>query len=170
MARVEYYRVSSYTDIPKEMEAFVELHRMRWEQKGNGGSFKSRTFLEFHKEISEIFSKKGWVRLDFLVLDWEKVAGVYGYMYNGRYYFYLPGLKPQVFPETSPGNLLLYRVRRHREGCKEVDLLRGPADYKMAWANGLRRSVTLRHYNKTVRAAVSKLGNGAKKIVKVLVR
>jgi CelD/BcsL family acetyltransferase involved in cellulose biosynthesis len=172
LGRVEYLRLSSVDDIQNGMKDFVELHRMRWRQKGNGGSFESRTFLEFHEEVSRVFGRKGWVRLDFLILDWEKVAGIYGYVYNGVYYFYLPGLKPQIFPETSPGILLLYQSVRQAigEGCKTFDLLRGPADYKMAWANGLRRSVTLMHYNNTVRAAASKLANGAKKIVKVLVR
>jgi CelD/BcsL family acetyltransferase involved in cellulose biosynthesis len=154
------------------MDAFVGLHQMRWEQKGGGGSFKSRTFLEFHKEISDTFSRRGWAHLDFLILDSEKVAGIYGYSYNGRYYFYLPGLNPNIFPETSPGTLLLFQCvcRAIRDGCREFDLLRGPADYKMAWANGLRRSVTLRHYNKTIRAAATKLLESGKGVVKVLVR
>jgi CelD/BcsL family acetyltransferase involved in cellulose biosynthesis len=169
---VVYYRASSNGDVQKEMEAFVGLHQMRWEQKGLGGCFKSQRFLEFHKEVSEIFSRRGWAHLDFLILDGEKVAGIYGYSYKGKYYFYLPGLNPEIFPETSPGTLLLFQCicQAIRDGCEEFDLLRGPADYKMAWANGLRRSMTLKLYNKTIRAAASKFIKSGKEIVKVLVR
>jgi len=172
LGHVDYSRASSTGDVQKGMDTFVELHGMRWRQKDAGGSFKSQTFLRFHKDVSELFGRKGWVHLDFLSLNGEKVAGVYGYSYNGKYYFYLPGLNPEIYPETSPGRLLLFQCVRHaiRDGCTEFDLLRGPADYKMAWANGLRRSVTLRHYNNTIRASASKLIESAKGIVKVLVR
>lgn len=170
--QVAYDRASLTGDVQKDMDAFIQLHRMRWEHKGDGGSFKSRRFSEFHKEVVDVFSRRGWVRLDFLALDGEKVAGIYGYSYNGRYYFYLPGLNPHIAPEASPGTLLLFECvgRAIRDGCKEFDLLRGPADYKMAWADGLRRSLTLKLYNRTIRAAASKLLENTKGILKVLVR
>jgi CelD/BcsL family acetyltransferase involved in cellulose biosynthesis len=145
---------------------------MRWKQKGPGGCFQNERFLAFHKEIAGIFSKRGWVHLDFLTLNREKVAGIYGYTYNGKYYYYLPGLNPNICPETSPGRLLLFQCvcQAIRNGDGQFDLLRGAADYKLAWANGLRRSITMRHYNKTIRAAASKLMDSAKGVVKVLVR
>lgn len=167
------YSCSSLSgDVQKDMDAFIQLHQMRWEQKGAGGSFQSRRFAEFHKEVSDVFSRRGWVHLDFLALDGEKVAGIYGYTYNGRYSFYLPGFNQHIAPQASPGTLLLYEcvVQAIRDGCKGFDLLRGPADYKMAWANGLRRSLTLKLYNRTIRAAASKLLENGKGILKVLVR
>jgi hypothetical protein len=172
LGQVEYYRASLSRDVQKEMDAFVELHQMRWEQKGSAGSFKSRRFLDFHRELLGVISQRGWVYLDFLVLNGEKVAGQYGYSYNGTYYFYLPGLNPVVSPEVSPGKHLTFHClgQAFREGCKEIDFLRGTADYKMAWANGLRRSVTLRLYNKNFRALAFKTAEDGKGIVKVLLR
>ncbi len=170
--RVTFSHVSSPNDVEKEMAAFVALHQMRWEQNGKGGCFKSERFLTFHRAISESFGRKGWLRLDFLTLDGEKIAGIYGFSYQGRYSFYLPGLNPQVVPEASPGNLLLYECvqRAIREGCAEFDLLRGAADYKLAWANFIRRTLTVRMFNKGVRAAALKLAESGKEAVKVLVR
>ncbi len=172
VGHVEYDRTSLSGDIQKEMDTFVKLHQMRWEQKGAGGCFKSQRFLGFHREVSEIFSKRGWVHLDFLVLDGEKVAGIYGYSYNGRYYFYLPGLNPTIVPEASPGILLLFRCicQAIQDRMSEFDLLRGPADYKIAWANTIRRSLTLRLYNKNLRAAAFKLAESGKETVKILIR
>ncbi len=172
LGHVEYYRASLNGDIQKEMESFVELHQMRWEQKGLGGCFESQRFLEFHREVSSVFSEKGWARMDFLILDGEKLAGIYGYTYNGRYYFYLPALNPHLFPEVSPGVLLLYHCIRVaiQERCSEFDLLQGSADYKMAWASGIRRSATLRLYNRRIKTAVFKMAESGKQITKVLVR
>jgi len=169
---VEYSRVSSDEEIQKEMDTFIKLHQMRWEQKGFGGAFKSQRFLTFHREISSIFSKIGWARLDFLILNGEKLAGNYGYRYNNRYYFYLPGLNPFLFPEVSPGILLLFYCIKLaiQEECAEIDLLRGTAGYKMAWASGVRRSTTLRLYNRHFKSVVFNMMESGKQMAKVLVR
>ena len=169
---VTYDRASSVQDVEKRMETLISLHQMRWKRKGNGGAFGSQLFISFHREVALVLAKKGMVHLDFLLLDGETLAGVYGYRYNGRYSFYLPGFNPTLLPQASPGILLLFHCIKEaiREGNKEFDLLRGTADYKMAWANGLRRSLTLRHYNRHVRTAVAKLLESGKTTVKVLVR
>lgn len=172
LGHVEYYRASLNGDVQKEFDTFVGLHQKRWVQKGSGGCFKSQRFLGFHREVSGIFSKTGRVHLDFLSVNGQNVAGIYGYSYNGSYYFYLPGLDPAVFSEASPGILLLFECicQAIRGGCKEFDLLRGPADYKTAWANDLRRSLTLRVYNRSLRSVACKLLDNGKEIIKVLVR
>jgi len=169
---VAFHRASSPTEVEKEMDAFVSLHQMRWAQKGSGGSFQSQRFLMFHREISQLISQKGWVQLDFLLLNGEKIAGVYGFLYNGKYSFYLPGLNPSIVPKVSPGKLLLFHCIEEaiREGCTQFDLLRGLANYKKAWANGLRRSLTLRHYNNHVRTTAFQLMENGKEMVKVLLR
>ncbi len=169
---VSYSRISSLEDVPEAMDAFVSLHQRRWERKGADGAFRSRRFTDFHREIAQRFSEKGWLRLDFLLLDGERIAGVYGYEYHGRYSYYLPGFNPAVEPQASPGILLLYHCVEEaiRDGCAEVDLLRGWADYKLAWATGLRRCLTLRQYNRSARAAALKLINSSKEAVKILVR
>ena len=120
LGHVQYYRELN-GDVQKDMNDFVKLHQMRWDQKGNGGCFNSKRFLNFHEEASGVFSERGWAHLDFLVLDGEKVAGIYGYSYNGRFYFYLPALDPNIFPEVSPGILLLYHCICHEEKTRNQE-------------------------------------------------
>jgi len=170
--QVAYERASSSADVEKAMELLVRLHQMRWEQKGAGGVFRSQRYLMFHTEIAQVFAEKGWVQLDFLRLNGEPIAGIYGYGYNGRYSFYLPGFNPTIVPKASPGMLLLFHCIEEaiHEGYQEFDLLQGATGYKMAWANGLRRSLTLRYYNKHLRAAAVKLLESGRAVVKVLVR
>lgn len=167
-----YERVSSLPGIEAAMEEFVGLHQARWTRKGDAGAFASDRFREFHREIAALFSEKGWVHLDFLLANGQRIAGAYGFVYGRRYSYYLPGFDPDAVPHASPGILLLFRCVEQaiQAGCTQVDLLRGWADYKLAWATTLRRSLTLRHYNRHGRAVMVKLLEHAKDTVKVAVR
>ncbi len=169
---VSYGRATSVHDVEKEMDTFIQLHQARWEQKGSRGVFGRPHCQKFHRDITRLFGERGWVNLDFLMLDGEAIAGIYGYTYNGRYYFYLPGFNPDSLPQASPGILLLFhRIEEAvREGYREFDLLRGFEDYKMAWASFIRRSLTLRHYNNHFRAALVELLDSGKSVLKTLLR
>ena len=169
---VAYRRASSPQEVELEMGAFVRLHQMRWEQKGYGGAFRSERFLGFHREIVQIFSQKGWVCLDFLLLNNERIAASYGYTYKGTTAGYLPGLNPTIAPRTSPGTQLLFQCIEDAilEGYHSFDMLTGVAAYKMSLANRLRQCLTLRHYNKHVRAAAFKLLESTKQTAKVFFR
>ena len=172
LGQIAYERASSKQDIVKALESFIELHRMRWAQREPVGTFGSQRFLSFHRDIVRVLGDKDWVRFDFLRLNGEAIAGIYGYSYNGRYFFYLPGFNPTVCPQASPGILLLLHCIEQAiaEGHKEFDLLRGIADYKMAWANSLRRSITLRLYNRHLRSTAASLLARGKNAAKIVVR
>jgi hypothetical protein len=172
LGRVEFYQAASNGDVQKEMDALVKLHQMRWQQKGFDGSFMSRKFLAFHKEVSEIFSKRGWLQLNFLIVNGARVAGSYCYGYKGVYSYYLAGLNPTISSKASLGRLFLFQCicLAIQHGYKELDLLQGPADYKMDWANSLRRSIALRLYNKGIRPAFFKMLESGKETIKILVR
>jgi len=170
--RVTFEWASSSREVEKALDSLIELHTLRWKDHDSGGAFRCQRFLMFHREIVHVFGQRRWIRLDFLLGNEDRIAGIYGFCYNGRYSYYLPALDPAIIPQASPGILLLFHCvgEAIREGCSQVDLLKGWADYKIAWANRLRRCLTLRHYNTTVRAAGMKLLAGAKDTVKVIVR
>lgn len=170
--RVACERASSPAEVEEALVTFIGLHQARWAAQGVGGAFLSERFLAFHRELVKVFGERGWVRVHLLSLDDEPIAGVYGYRYKGRYSFYLPGFNPTACPEASPGILLLFRCIKDaiEEGLTDFDLLRGTARYKLAWADGLRQSLTLRHYNRHLRSAAAKCWSSGRDIVKVLVR
>jgi len=172
MGTVVYERARTTREVEKAFDTFIELHRMRWAQRAPVATFGNHTFSSFHRDIARLFSEQGWARLDFLRLNGEAIAGVYGYSYNDHYSFYLPGFNPDVCPKASPGILLLYHCIEEAiaEGQKQFDLLRGITDYKMAWANGLRRALTFRHYNRHLRSKAARLLQHSRDTVKALVR
>ena len=119
-----------------------------------------------------VLSERGRVSLDLLSLDGRPIAGVYGFVYHGVYYFYLPGFDPDVVPKASPGLLLLYhRIQQAIcDGQRMVDLLQGTQPYKLEWSNDVRRSITLRYYNRSVRTVALKLLESGKQAAKILLR
>ena len=125
----------------------------------NGGVFANERALQFHREVVRVLSERGWISLDLLQVDGRSIAAIYGFIYEGVYYFYLPGFDPNTFPKASPGLLLLsHRIEQAIwEGAQMVDLLQGVQAYKLEYSTGLRRSVTYRYYNRHARAAALKL-------------
>jgi hypothetical protein len=176
---LEQLGLVSYRHIHKEPEAsqafdsVVRLHEKRWMANGAaGGVFQRARFLAFHRDLVTVFADKGWLSLSLLTLDHRPVAGIYGFVYDGVYSFYLPGFDPTVAPRTSPGMLVLcHRIEQAiEEGLGCFDLLRGDADYKRAWATGMRRSLTIRAYNRCSRALFLKVVQSAKQVVKIVLR
>lgn len=167
-----YERASSQPALEEALGECVRLHQTRWTRRGATGAFGSPRFLEFHREIVRLFSERRWVHFDFLLFKGQKIAAAYGFTYNGRCSYYLPGFDPDFVPKTSPGILLLFRCIEQaiQEGCKQFDLLRGWADYKLAWATNLRRSLILLHYNRTWRAAAGRFLESVKDTLKIAVR
>jgi CelD/BcsL family acetyltransferase involved in cellulose biosynthesis len=169
---VAYERICSVQEVGPAFDIFSRLLQTRWGSNNGASTFPNPRFLSFHQEITRRFSERGWVRIDFLRLNGQVVAGIHGYSYNARYFFYLPAFNPAIIPQASPGILLLFQCIREaiKEGHHEFDLLRGQADYKIAWANSFRRSLTMRHYNRHVRNTAVKLFETGKAIAKVLAR
>ena len=170
--RVEYSRTTGPAEVDAAFESVVTLHQQRWSPRPGGGVFADERARQFHRDIVRVLSERGRVSLDLLSLDGRPIAGVYGFVYHGVYYFYLPGFDPGVVPKASPGLLLLYhRIQQAIcDGQRMVDLLQGTQPYKLEWSNDVRRSITLRYYNRSVGAVALKLLESGKQVAKILVR
>lgn len=151
----------------------IDLHQARWAGRGGeAGAFASRRFRAFHLQLADRFAGKGWLNLDLLSVNGAPVAGIYGFTVDGVYHFYLPGFDPAQSPHASPGLLLLIRrIEQSIEaGVTTVDLLTGLTGYKLRLASRVRRCVTLRAYNRSLRGAAFQLFQGAKDAVRIVLR
>ena len=170
--RMEYARITSPREIDAAFESLVSLHQRRWSTRANGGVFADDVSRRFHREVVQVLSERGRVSLDLLKLDGRPIAAIYGFVYGGTYYFYLPGFDPAAAPKASPGLLLLHhRIEAAiREGMTTVDLLQGAQPYKLEWSTDRRRLMTWRYSNRHVRAAALTLVESAKQAIKILCR
>ncbi len=170
---VSFRHIQKGPELSRTFESIVELHERRWmSSDAGGGAFSRERFRRFHQNIVKSFEHNGWLSLSLLSVNDRPVAGIYGFVYEGAYYFYLPGFDPTKASHASPGMLLLaHRIERAiEEGDGLFDFLQGPADYKERWANDVRRSVTIRAYNRRGRAFLLKAVESAKQAAKILVR
>lgn len=170
--RVHFTRATSPADVDAAFESVVTLHQQRWNPRPGGGVFANEQAKRFHRDIVRVFSERGRVSIDLLSLDGRPIAGVYGFVYQGVYYFYLPGFDPDMVPKASPGLLLLsHRIQQAIcDGERMVDLLQGAQPYKLEWSTGFRRSITAQYYNRHAPAAALTLLEGVKQAVKILLR
>ncbi|MEO8340974.1 MAG: GNAT family N-acetyltransferase, partial [Nitrospirota bacterium] len=125
--RMEYSRATSPAEVDPALDWLITLHQRRWSTGSSRGVFASERSKRFHRDIVQVLSERGRVSLDLLKLDDRPLAAIYGLIYQGVYYFYLPGFDSAAISKASPGLLLLHhRIEQAiRDGEHTVDLLQG---------------------------------------------
>ena len=173
LGSISYRYIQKGPEVRPAFDTCVRLHEKRWMHNGaGGGAFQRGHFLTFHRNIVDRFEPIGRLSISLVTVDGLPVAGIYGFVYEDTYYFYLPGFDPTAAPHASPGMLALNgRIEQAiEEGLDCFDLLQGDAPYKTVWTGNIRRSLTLRGYNRRSRAVLFKLAESAKQLVKTVIR
>lgn len=108
------------------------------------GGFNRADYSGFHKDVIYSFAEKGWLRLLLLYFDDVPVAFLYGYLYEGSFYFYQTGYD-QNFRSDGAGSIILQSSIEQAisEGCTVFEFLRGMEEYKYHFASGERQPHTL---------------------------
>lgn len=121
------------------LRAFVRMHQSRWDSRDGSQALPDSAVIRFHENWSGIALEQGWLRLSTLLFDGIPVAGIYGFAYGGRLYYYLPAFDP-AYARCSPGRICLEEGLRaaFSEGLNEYDFLHGDEDYKYHWAHDFR--------------------------------
>ncbi|MCW4048000.1 MAG: GNAT family N-acetyltransferase [Candidatus Bathyarchaeota archaeon] len=121
------------------MPLFFELHQKRWTSRRFSGIYADKKMRDFHLDIAQSFSQKGWLGLYLYELSDEPVSTVYGFKYKSRYYAYLTGFDP-AYSKYSVGNLTLFNTMIHciNEGITIFDFARGAEEYKDRWTKTAR--------------------------------
>ena len=122
----------------------MALHRERWNRVDVSGAFNTSALVAFHDEWSQLALQRGWLGLFLLSLDGQPAAALYGFRYQGVFYFYQSGFDP-AFNRFSVGMLVLGLAIRNaiEAGMRECDLLHGDEEYKFKWSSGQRRLLRL---------------------------
>ncbi len=132
--KVELTDCSQVESYREGMQCLFDLHQKEWEMVGQDGVFLDGAVRNFHLDIAEAFSKKGWLYLHILKLSDVPVAVEYGFRYGPKYYAYLPGLNPE-YRQYSVGNMLFVKIIQKliKDNVAVYDFLRGAEEYKYYW-------------------------------------
>lgn len=119
---------------PAMFESLADLHRRRWESRGEAGVLADPRVRQFHRLAIPGMQRAGFLRLWGLDIDAETIAVYYGFHHRNRGYAYLTGFDPD-YERESPGALLLAHAiaEAQHEGATEVHFLRGREPYKYHW-------------------------------------
>ena len=132
--------------VPAAFEDMVRLHGARWTSRGAPGLLRSEAVLGFHREVLPLLDRAGLLRFYTLAIDKRVVATHYGLMAGGSAHVYMTGFDPD-YAFASPGAILAAHAIEDamREGCREIDFLRGREPYKYEWGAedrwNLKRSI-----------------------------
>lgn len=133
-AGVSFERCNNEDELPAYLDGLFELHFLRWQLKGEQGSFRRKpNEARFYRRFAPIALRNGWLRL-YAVRERGafKVAQV-GYAYNGV----LHGLQDGFDPTFSPGAGIVLRAKiieaSIAEGLHGYDFLGEMSDHKARW-------------------------------------
>ena len=98
-----------------------------------------RTFL---RQLSDLLSQSGWLKISQLEIDGRPVAWNYGFRFGGSWFWYLPTFQME-YEHVSPGSCLLRLMVE--EGARDaslrwLDLGLGDEPYKNRYANNTRET------------------------------
>ena len=138
------------------LDALLNLHDMRWRERGGSNAFHTPGLRAFHEEMSRLALQRGWLRLFLLRLDGQPTGSLYGFLYDRRFYFYQQGFDPR-YEKYSIGLLMtgLTIQRAIEERAKEYDFLRGDERFKFHWAVAARPLGRLELYPPGARGSLS---------------
>lgn len=147
--KVELKSYEDFGTVDEAMRTFFKLHQKRWSYRNMPGVFNTYAVQSFYIDIAKIFAEKGWLALYFLMVDDKPVAARYGFEYNNKMYFCLPGFDPE-YSRYSPGHIMHLKVieRCIKKGISECDFLKGGEHYKFEWTNTYRTNLGFRFVNK----------------------
>lgn len=131
-------------EVGPHMELLFHLHHARWDTRAQASSLASDRVLAFQLDFARIAAERGWLRLAFLEVDREAVAGWYGWRVGDRYAYYQAGFDPR-WADRSVGFVLFSETIRAaiEEGATRYDMLLGGEHFKQRFADYTEAAYTV---------------------------
>lgn len=119
---------------PALIEALINLHALRWQQRGESGMIAANHSEAFLRDIASAFARIGMLRIFSVRFCGEVVAIVLGFLYDNRIFGYMSAFDPQ-HENLGFGRTLLFESFRYAfaQGYTAWNFLRGEESYKLSW-------------------------------------
>jgi len=127
------------------LEDVVKVYRERWREVKGETQFDKPGSRDFEQTICRILAQAGLYRCYVLYVDEQPVAGLLGYVVNGKFFCPIFTHSPRLH-KYSVGNVLLGMAIEDCIANKwtELDLTRGQEPYKFRWNGQARRTYHLK--------------------------
>jgi CelD/BcsL family acetyltransferase involved in cellulose biosynthesis len=152
--RVEFEVTSTEEDVSRDMGEFIAMHQERWTNSGHKGVFADSRVSALHRDVAQLFFRRGWLFLTFLRLNGKRLAANYGFKFHGEVCTYLNGMRETGdSARYSPGRVLHGFCIEHAIslGAKVYDFMRGAEPYKLEFeGEGVPNLTLLLYRPKTI--------------------
>lgn len=169
---VQFSRVTTVTALVPALDDFVRLHQLRWQSKGQAGSFTLPKFEEFLRTaVLQAFDAQ---QLRFWVyrLDGKAVAVLVAFIEGGVAHYFQGGFDP-AYAKHSLGSVMVARCIEDCAGdaaIREFDFMGGGSPYKDRWTDTTRTSMELEYLRPGWRSGVYRLARRGVQILRRAVR
>jgi hypothetical protein len=131
--------VDSEAGLVGALEEGLRLEAAAW--KGEAGTAIScdPRLARFYSLLAQRTAERGWLRLNFLRSDSERIAFDYSLAYRGRIFLLKHGYDP-AYSQFSPSQLLLqFALEKAFEECDEYEILGDRTDWKQCWTKNVKK-------------------------------
>jgi CelD/BcsL family acetyltransferase involved in cellulose biosynthesis len=136
---VRFEQISDHGRRHEMLTALAAFHARRYQERGGSTAFSTPAIRAFHEDATRAALDGGWLRMYSLCLDGDVAAVMYGFRYDGRFYFYQHGFNEQYASHSVGLALIALTIRAAiDEGASDFDLLWGTEPYKALWARDAR--------------------------------
>jgi CelD/BcsL family acetyltransferase involved in cellulose biosynthesis len=168
---MRFERVTTDAERREALAALVTFHERRYAGRGGSTAFMTPALRGFHDEVTRRALDRGWLRLFVLRVNDALVAVMYGFMYNGRFYFYQHGFDDR-YQRHSIGLVVMGLSIRAAidEGADEFDMLWGVEAYKGLWARETRELRTIQLFSPRIGGRIHRGASCARRSLGTLAR
>jgi CelD/BcsL family acetyltransferase involved in cellulose biosynthesis len=167
---VQFGLVTADSERRDALAALIAFHAQRFGPHGST-AFQTPAVRAFQADATRQALERGWLRMYVLRLDGEPAGVMYGFSYNGRFYFYQHGFDPR-HERLSVGLVLMGLTIQAalEEGAVEFDMLWGTETYKSLWARDERRLAQLQLFPPHMAGAVQRRTVEAERTMRTVAR
>jgi CelD/BcsL family acetyltransferase involved in cellulose biosynthesis len=142
-----FERVTTDAERQEALSALFAFHEWRFRTEGGSTAFLTPALRAFHQDATRQLLERGWLRMYVLRLNGVPASVMYGFAYNGQFYFYQHGFDARYRNQSIGLVLMALTIRAaFDEGLHTFDMLWGAESYKWLWATDERKLNQIRAF------------------------
>jgi CelD/BcsL family acetyltransferase involved in cellulose biosynthesis len=142
---VEFQRVKTPDELEAALDDFIRLHQIRWQAKGQPGSFRYPKFEAFLRETMRQALRENRLGFWTFKLDGRCVATLLAFLDHGVAHYFQGGFD-MAYAKHSLGSVMVahcIQACAEDPAIREFDFMGGGAAYKDAWTKTVRAAYEL---------------------------
>jgi CelD/BcsL family acetyltransferase involved in cellulose biosynthesis len=132
--QVRFHKCTAVGELPTSLQTLFDLHQLRWQLRGEPGSFAWAERRQFYDEMARLFLARNWLEFWLLELDGKPAAAQFSFRYRDTVYALQQGFDVQHAALCVQDVLRAYVIRQViAEGVRHYDFLGGVNVRKERW-------------------------------------